>query len=116
MAKIGPKEAQRIALREAKAKPRKAKSEQANEVNGRVVSVAVSDRRQRQHESAPALAQDEAQGIATDGVVVLPDVGPVPVDEARRAVVQYRKHREKSRIAVAAYDKREREKRKREGK
>jgi hypothetical protein len=46
--------------------------------------------------------------------VVLPDVGPVPVDEARRAVVQYRKHREKSRIAVAAYDKREREKRKRE--
>jgi len=86
MAKIGPKEAQRIALREAKAKPRK------------------------------GVVRHTGASASNGQMIVVPELGALPADEVRRAVVQYRKHREKSRIAVAAYDKREREKRKREGK
>ena len=110
MAKIGPKEAQRIALREAKAKPRKG-------VVRHTVKLSTNTGKPRADKATPQATVEAPGASASNGqMIVVPELGALPADEVRRAVVQYRKHREKSRIAVAAYDKREREKRKREGK
>ena len=101
MAKIGPKEAQRRALAEARAKPRR-----------KVVRASASDAsalRSGQLSASSMVSgpgNTEAGGASPSGVVVLPEAGAVPIVELDRAIAAYRKHRDRSRVNQIAYKKR----------